>query len=65
MGLCLEQTDAMGEYAVEVRRESFYLSGPMFLSPSGYPGGVAEIVTADIPKIRACLDAVETARKST
>ena len=64
MGLCLEQTPAMGEYAVEVRRVSFYLTGPMFVYPYDVmPGGIAEINLDDIPKIRACLDAVEAARK--
>jgi hypothetical protein len=63
MGLCLEQTPEMGEYAVETRRESFKLSGPMWLYPnSDQPGGTAEIAYEDIPKIRACLDAIEAKR---
>lgn len=69
MGVQLEQTEAMGEYHVEVRRESFYLQGidrtgkhtitvyPSVDSRNGE--GVAEILIADIPKIRAALDAVE------
>jgi hypothetical protein len=73
MGFCLEQTPEMGEYSVEVRRESFYLRGEdsyeqekrhaIELYPSSQDGrhgqGTCEILIEDIPKIRACLDAVE------
>ncbi len=73
MGICLESTAEMGEYSVEVRRESFYLRGEdsydrerrhaIELYPSSNDGrhgqGTAEILIEDIPKIRACLDAVE------
>ena len=64
MGLCLEQTPEMGEFAVEVRRESFYLSGPMHLyNNDGMVGGTGtvELALSDIADIRACLDAVEHA----
>lgn len=69
MGHCLESTPEMGEYSVEVRRESFYLVGadsydkPQRHAIEMYPGpnnqGTVEILIEDIPKIRACLDAVE------
>lgn len=70
MGMQLEQTPDMGEYFVEVRRESFYIQGisgqrdnkhTIFVYPDvdGKGDGVAEILIADIPKIRAALDAVE------
>lgn len=73
MGMCLDSTPEMGEYSVEVRRESFYLRGEdsygrpkrhaLELYPSSNDGshnqGTVEILIEDIPKIRACLDAVE------
>jgi hypothetical protein len=65
MGVQLEQTPAMGEYMVEVRRESFYLQGTgkrhgLILYPDvdNSDTGVVEILIEDIPKIRAALDAV-------
>jgi hypothetical protein len=75
MGLILESTPEMGEYSVEVRRESFYLRGadsydkPMrhaielYPSPPGGRQGTVEILIEDIPKIRAALDEVERAVK--
>lgn len=68
MGIQLNQTPEMGEYHVEVRRESFYLQGidpknrhTLILYPDvdNQDSGVVEILTEDIPKIRAALDAVE------
>lgn len=69
MGLCLESTSEMGKYSVEVRRESFYLSGAdsynkrqrhaIDVYPGPHDQGSVEILIEDIPKIRACLDAVE------
>lgn len=68
MGCIVESTPAMGEYHVEVRRESFYIQGidrtgkhTIFVYPDvdGNGDGVAEILIADIPKIRAALDEVE------
>jgi len=73
MGVCLPSTPDMGEYSVEVRRESFYLRGAdtydkpqrhsIELYPSARDGthsqGTVEILLEDIPKIRAALDAVE------
>lgn len=68
MGRILDSTPEMGEYAVEVRKESFYLHGidpngkhTIFVYPDvdGKGDGVVEILTADIPKIRAALDEVE------
>lgn len=66
MGVQLEQTAAMGEYMVEVRRESFYLQGTgkrhtltLYPDVDNSDTGVVEILIEDIPKIRAALDAVE------
>lgn len=65
MGYVAEPTPRMGEYSVEVRRESFYLRGDLhahrvFIYPWGEEGdGTVEFLTADIPKIRAALDQVE------
>jgi hypothetical protein len=73
MGLCLESTPEMGEYSVELRRESFYLRGEdsydqerrhaIELYPSSSDGrhgqGTVEILIEDIPKIRAALDLIE------
>ena len=73
MGICLDSTPEMGEYSVEVRRESFYLRGEdsydrerrhaIELYPSSEDGrhnqGSVEILIEDIPKIRAALDRVE------
>lgn len=77
MGFCPESTSAMGEYSVEVRRESFYLRGEdtydqaarhvIELYPSSKDGshkqGTVEILIEDIPKIRAALDLVEQCKK--
>lgn len=57
MGNKLDPMPTMGEYNVEVRRESFWLYGP-FETFDG-DGGV-ELMLADIPKIRAALDQVES-----
>lgn len=73
MGHILESTPEMGEYSVEVRRESFYLRGEdtydkearhaIELYPSSrdnsHGQGTVEILIEDIPKIRAALDLVE------
>jgi hypothetical protein len=72
MGMCLDSTPEMGEYSVEVRRESFYLRGEdsyfeerrhaiqVYPSSEGrHSQGTVEILIEDIPKIRAALDAVE------
>jgi hypothetical protein len=73
VGMCLDSTPEMGEYSVEVRRESFYLRGEdcydreirhaIELYPSSKNGshsqGTVEILIEDIPKIRAALDLVE------
>lgn len=69
MGMILDPTPDMGEYRVEVRRESFYLRSlekgagrhsilvyPDIFSPES---GTVEILLEDIPKIRAALDQVE------
>jgi hypothetical protein len=86
MGYIPQPTPEMGEYSVEVRRESFYLMGE-YNGPTdeewkherSQPGfkyrkrrhgivvyenddtgqGTVEILTEDIPKIRAALDLVE------
>jgi hypothetical protein len=65
MGLILTQTDKMAPYSVEVRNESFYISAPdgphgIFVYPNkASDQGTAEILIADIPRIRACLDEIE------
>ena len=73
MGMQLDSTPEMGEYEVEVRRESFYLRGEdtsdgaekrhaPHVYPSPYPGGkqgTVEFLIEDIPKLRAALDLVE------
>lgn len=65
MGMILESTSQMGEYSVEVRRESFYLRGDgrhvIFVYPNREDDsfGTVEILTEDINKIRACLDEIE------
>lgn len=73
MGYCPESTPEMGEYSIEVRRESFYLRGDdtyneekrhaIELYPSSkdksHNQGTVEILIEDIPKIRASLDLVE------
>lgn len=69
MGMCLEPTPEMGEYSVEVRRESFYLRGEdtyegerrhaFHLYPHPCGQGAVEILIEDIPKLRAALDQVE------
>lgn len=66
MGLLVDPTPEMGEYHVEVRRESFYIQGidltgrhTIFVYPDDDGRGVAEILIEDISKIRAALDQVE------
>lgn len=95
MGMILESTPEMGEYNVEVRSESFYISGEdhtfakadlpcpgagcdvvgehrhsggieyrkvehsIFVYGDRSGQGTAEILIADIPKIRAALDEIE------
>lgn len=71
MGFIPEPTLEMGEYTVEVRRESFYLRGAETKAGAErhaiwiYPDlrferqGMVEILIEDIPKIRAALDLVE------
>ena len=69
MGMCLDSTPDMGEYSVEVRRESFYLRGQdsyeqmrrhgINVYDSGHGQGTVEILIEDIPKIRAALDRIE------
>ena len=58
MGFCLEPTDEMGEFSTEVRRESFYIRGPMCCYEAAGVG-CAEISIKDIARIRASLDQVE------
>jgi hypothetical protein len=72
MGLILESTPEMGEYAVEVRRESFYLHGEgggdgrhaiiVYPDTRNPDVGTVEILLEDIPKLRACFDAIDRAR---
>ena len=74
MGMCLDSTPEMGEYSVEVRRESFYLRGEdsfhktavhgMQLYTNAHGQGTVEILIEDIPKIRAALDVVEAYLKT-
>lgn len=69
MGMQLDPTPEMGEYSVEVRRESFYLQGEytgdgqkrhaIHVYPDPCGQGNVEILIEDIPKIRAALDQVE------
>lgn len=69
MGILVAGTPDMGEYTVEVRRESFVISGEdsyderrkhaIFCYPNKTGQGSVEILTEDIPKIRALLDLVE------
>lgn len=69
MGMCLDSTPEMGEYSVEIRRESFYLRGAdnyqtkqrhaIEVYPNATGQGTVEILIEDIPKIRAALDLVE------
>lgn len=60
MGYCPTPKPEMGEFSTEIRRESFYIRGPMEAYAGDGPGiGTVEINTADIPKIRAVLDQVE------
>lgn len=55
MGYCPEATRDMGNFCVEVRRESFWLRGvDVFTGDHG-----VELMLADIPKLRAALDQVE------
>lgn len=74
MGMILDATPEMGEYNVEVRRESFYLMGAdnhkgkqrhaIELYPNEHGQGTAEFLIEDLPKIRAALDAVEAYLRS-
>lgn len=64
--MCLDPIPEMGEYIVEVRRESFYLQGLgkrhaiiVYPDVDDQNTGVVEILLEDIPKIRAALDQVE------
>jgi hypothetical protein len=59
MGMCLEPTPAMGDFSTEVRRESFYLRGPVEAYEGDGGGGVIEVNITDIAAIRAALDQVE------
>ena len=81
MGFIIESTPEMAEYHVEVRGESFYITGEnsfehcyegkslphhgLIVYPDSGPTsgavqvGTAEILIADIPKIFACLVAIE------
>ncbi len=66
MGMCLDATPEMGDFLVEVRRESFYLQNTSKRKPiTLYPDvddsdtGVVELMIEDIPKLRAALDQVE------
>ena len=74
MGMCLDSTPEMGEYSVEVRRESFYLRGASTYNTrpqrhainvydDGQGQGTAEILIEDISKIRAALDLIDEYRK--
>lgn len=69
MGMILDPTPEMGEYRIEVRRESFYLHSTdrnrhcLTVYPhtdDPVPSGTVEILLEDIPKIRAALDQVES-----
>lgn len=76
MGMCLDSTPEMGEYSVEVRRESFYLRGEyapqhrarhaieVYPEPGNPTQGSIELLIEDIPKIRAALDLVEKYRQT-
>lgn len=72
MGLCLDSDDIpeLGEYSVEVRRESFVIGGADSYNGRQrhaidlYPNvasnqGRVEFLLEDIPKIEACLAAVK------
>lgn len=61
MGFCAEPTPEMGDYSIEVRRESFWLRCPTKPSRMFAPGPIhsVELTTEDIPRIRAALDQVE------
>lgn len=74
MGAILQPTPEMGEYRVEIRRKSFYLHGDGDSRASGgdghaitvYPDlldpdvGTIEVLLEDVPKLRACLDAIDS-----
>lgn len=60
MGMQHEPTADMGDFAVETRRESFYLTCPRVVA---YSDGYIEIEYADIPKMRAALDQAEQSRR--
>jgi hypothetical protein len=74
MGMCLDATPEMGEYSVEVRRESFHLRGgkephTIYVYPNYHLDvalleGSCELLIKDIPKIRAALDLVENYHKT-
>jgi len=70
MGYCISNTPGTGDFRVEVRRESFYIANSepssFFVYNGGHErenGAVVEFDLKDIPKIRACLDAVERYQK--
>ena len=52
MGLCLDPTPEMGEWTVEVRRESFWLRGPC-------EDDHIEILKSDLSKVKAALAQVD------
>jgi hypothetical protein len=62
MGFCPDSTPEMGEYSVELRRESFIISSKSdrhAISCTGCCHTAVEVLYEDIPKIRAILDQVE------
>jgi len=69
MGLCLNQTKSMGSFSAEIRRESVYIStdSEMYLYPNAGHGngGTIELLISDIPKVKACIRAIEKHLKST
>jgi hypothetical protein len=52
MGLCLDPTPEMGEWTIEIRRESFWLRGP---TEDDY----IEILKDELPKVKAALAQVD------
>ncbi|MUL39622.1 hypothetical protein FZ103_00240 [Streptomonospora sp. PA3] len=66
MGAILTSTDAMGEWGVEVRRESFYVNDPTGVDEPGRfavrDDGLA-VDAADVPYLLACLDRVDAWRE--
>ena len=63
MGFCPTPTPEMGEYSVEIRRESFCIGSEVDndnrFNCTACGHNRVEILLADIPKIRAALDQVE------